>query len=289
VLKQYPDKWFGCLAYGEIGQAPLHVRVHPRIVPFMAYDRMRWVDERLERQGKAITQSWSEKASYIGWYDYIYGTPYLVPRVYFHKMADYYKYGYEQGVRAMYAEAYPNWGEGPKLYVALKLQWNPYLDVDRLLKDWYEKCVGNAGAPYLKAYYDLWESFWTKKVPKSEWFATNGQYQFLPHKQAGYIDLIEGEIAKSRDLLQKVKSAAKTPDQIERANLIFRAFEYYEASVFSYRDKDRCSGLAAVPFGHDCDMYRKMKEKRFLLVNEFEKDPVLMHPIRFDKVTSLQW
>lgn len=286
VLKKYPDKWFGCLAYGEIAQAPQRVRVHPRIVPFLTYDRMKWVDDSIEKQGRAITESWSERAGSIGWYDYIYGTPYLVPRVYFHKMADYYRYGHDHGVRAMYSEAYPNWGEGPKLYIALMLQRNPYQDVDKLLGEWYEKCVGREAAPYLKAYYDLWEGFWTKKAPKSKWFSTKGQY--LAFSEAGYLDLIEGEITESRNLLEKVMIAVKTPDQKKRSHLISRAFEYYEASVLSYQSKKNCTGFGALSLGTGCDLHRKMKEKRFSLINEFEKDPVLLHPIRFDKERILQ-
>lgn len=286
VLKQYPDKWFSCLAYSELAQAPSRVQVHPRIVPFLTDDRLKWVDANFEKQGKANTESWAKRAHSIGWYDYIYGTPYLVPRVYFHAMADYYRYGYEQGVRAVYAEAYPNWGEGPKLYIALKLLWNPYLDVDELLNDWNEKCVGKEAAPHLKAYYDLWEGFWTKKIPKSIWFSKGKQYLWF--HEPGYLDLIDDEISQSRDLLQKVVDKAETSDQIKRANLIFRALEYYEASVLAYQNKGKCTGLTALSFGNSCDLYRKMNEKRLSLLNEFEKDPILNHPIRFDRFKTLQ-
>lgn len=286
VLKQYPDKWFGLLAYSEVAAPPSKVKVHPRIIPFMTYDRMKWIAPSYAAAGKKLTEQWLRRASVLGWYDYIYGTPYLVPRVYFHHMADYYRYGHAQGVRAMYAEAYPNWGEGPKLYVALKLQWNPYLDVDELLDDWYEKCVGKDAAPYLKAYYDLWENFWTKKTPQSKWFSSDGQY--LLFHQAGYVDLVSDEIQRSHDLLQTVVRKAESPSQKERAYLILRAFEYYEVSVLAYREIGKCSGMAALSFVQDCDLYKKMKQKRLSLVNEFENNPVLIHPIRFDKKNILQ-
>ena len=121
----------------------------------------------------------------------------------------------------------------------------------------------------------------------SKWFSSGKQY--LLFNQAGYADLIEGEITKSRDLLQKVISTAKTPEQKNRARLVFRAFEYYEASILSYHNKDRCSGSKTLSFGDDCDLYKKMKEKRFILVNEFENDPMLIHPSRFDKLGILKW
>jgi hypothetical protein len=187
----------------------------------------------------------------------------------------------------MYAEAYPNWGEGPKLYIALKLQWDPYLDINKLLSDWYEKCVGKNLAQYLKAYYDLWENFWIKKAPKSKWFSAGGQYLWF--HEAGYVDLIGEEITQSRYLLQTVVSKAESADQKKRANLILRAFEYYEASVLTYQNRGKCAGLAAISFGHDCGLYKKMKEKRMSLVNEFENHSVLIHPLRFDKRNIPKW
>lgn len=288
VLKKYPDKWFGCLAYGEVAEPSSRVSVHPRIIPYMTYDRMKWIDQGIEKEGKRVTELWEKKASRLGWYDYIYGTPYLLPRVYFHKMADYYRYGYKHGVRAMFAEAYPNWGEGPKLYLVLKLQWNPDLDVDALLKDWYVCAVGRDAAPYLAAYYDLWESFWTQSIKESKWFRKNGRRQYLNFWTPGYLSLVKHDsISRSRQLLKQVLANARTRKQQRRAQLLLRAFEYYEASAVSYLGLVKNIKQA----GKNEHFYERINEKRFTLINEFENDPVLMHPIRFDnrKARSLRW
>jgi hypothetical protein len=284
VLKKYPDKCFGCLAYSEVAQPPSRVSVHPRIVPHMTYDRMKWVDIEIEKEGKRITELWAKKAPILGWCDYIYGTPYLLPRVYFHKMADYYQYGHAHGVRVMYAEAYPNWGEGPKLYVTLKLQWNPNLDVDALLKDWYTCAVGKDAAPDLAAYYEHWERFWIERVLKSKWFTKGGQY--LMFSDPGYLDIVTyDDISKSRKLLEAVVAKTKTEKQRARAELLLRAFEYYEASAVSYL------GLVKnirEP-GKNKEYYENMNKKRYQLVNEFEDVPVLIHPVRFDKRDMFKW
>lgn len=286
VLKQYPDKWFGCLAYSELAQAPSRVQVHPRIVPFMTFDRIKWVDETIEKDGKSLTEIWCQKASVLGWGDYIYGTPYLVPRIYFHKMAEYYRYAKEHNVHALYSEAYPNWGEGPKLYIALKLQWDPYVNVDSLFKDWCEKAVGKDAAPYLETYYALWEEFWKTKVPKSKWFATPGQY--LPFYEPGYVDLIEGEVVKSHDLLENVLAKATTDQEKKRANLLFKTFEYYEASVISYKGRKWYQGIVTSEMQGNA-MYKEMAAKRLALINEFENNPILIHPTRFDRFKNLRW
>lgn len=139
----------------------LRVAINPRIIPYMTYDRMKWIDAELAADGKRITEAWQAASPVLGWYDYIYGSAYCVPRVWFHLMSDYYRYARNHGVRAMYAEAYPNWGEGPKLYVSLKLQWNPDRDVDELLREWYVRAVGPDAAGDLADYYADWEDFWT--------------------------------------------------------------------------------------------------------------------------------
>jgi hypothetical protein len=284
VLKKYPDKWFGCLAYREVAEPPKAVKVNTRIVPFMTYDRMKWIDPVVQSQGKDLTERWAKQSPRIGWYDYIYGTPYLVPRVYFHKMAEYYRYGYEKGVRAMYAEAYPNWGEGPKLYLALKLQWDPYSDVDALLKEWYVAAVGDKAAADLAAYYDLWEDFWTNRIKDSKWFTRGGQY--LAFDNAGYLDVVTYEdIEKSRRLLESTIEKTETPEQKERAQLILKAFEYYEASVVAYLGLVR----KVTKPGKDKKYYEEMNQKRLQLVNEFENDPVLVHPLRFDQRPKLKF
>ena len=70
VLARYPDKWFGCLAYGQVAQPPEKVKLNSRIIPFVTYDRMKWVDQHIEKVGKEITEKWSQKAQVVGWYEY---------------------------------------------------------------------------------------------------------------------------------------------------------------------------------------------------------------------------
>jgi len=226
VLQKHPDKWFGCLAYSEVAGPPANVEVHPRLIPYMTYDRMKWMNPEIRKTGEELTKAWHEKSSVLGWYDYIYGSPYCLPRVWFHHMADYYRFGHANGVRALYAEAYPNWGEGPKLYVSLKLQWDPARDVDALLDEWFTRCVGKEAAPYLAQYYAHWEDFWTRRILDSKWFTETGQY--LSFYSPYYLtDVSLDEIDESRQLLEATLAKAGTQKQQARAQLLFDAFEYY--------------------------------------------------------------
>ncbi|OHB58251.1 MAG: hypothetical protein A2Y12_02450 [Planctomycetes bacterium GWF2_42_9] len=234
VLKKYPDKYFGCLAYSEIYDPPDHVKINERILPFLTYDRMKWVDQEIEAQGHKTTKQWAAMCPSMGWYDYIYGSQYFLPRVYSHKMAEYYRYGYENGVRAIYAEAYPNWGgEGAKMYIALKVLWDPNQDVDVLLRDWYVRAVGPKAADDLAAHFQHWEDFWTKRMPQyKRWWSKGGQY--LNFDSLTYLDNLDNnDLASSRKLLESVLKNAQTVAQKARANVFIKAFERYEVVVLT--------------------------------------------------------
>ena len=164
--------------------------------------------------------------SVLGWYDYIYGTPYIVPRIFSHLSADYLKYGFENGVRAYYGEIYNNWGEGPKQYLFLKLLWDPYIDVDATLREWYERAVGKAAAPELEAYYSHWEKFWAERMFQSEWYRSEGMW--LNFYNPGYVDIItEEDMSLSRKWLEAAVAKAETPKQKNHAGLLLKAFDEY--------------------------------------------------------------
>ena len=284
VLKLYPDKWFGCLAYSEVAAPPTRVKVHPRLIPYMTYDRMKWIEPELEKAGHEATEAWAKVSPSVGWYDYIYGSPYCLPRVFFHKSQEYLQYGARHGVKTHYAEIYPNWGEGPKPYIFMKLWWNPNQDVDKLLAEWYERCVGPAAAGDLAKYYAIWERFWTRDILQSAWFSRGGQY--LAFYSPGYLaDVKKADILESRRLLNAVLEHCQTPAQRARARLLETAFQYYEASALSYlasteaagsvdNEQDALKALdnAAVALG-------MAQQRRHLALEVFPKDPVLVQPI----------
>ncbi len=270
--------------------------MHPRLIPYMTYDRHQWINPEARANAEELTRKWQGAATVVGWYDYIYGASYLVPRVYMHTMAQYYRFAHENGVRGLVAEAYPNFGEGPKLYVSLKLQWDPYQDVDALLDEWYEMTVGPEAAQYVKQYYAHWEDFWTRRILDSEWWAEGRQY--LPFNQPTYLtDVNMEEIAQSREWLESAVAEAGTDDQIARAKLLLRAFEYYEASAIAYpREMDAAAptteaeALALLERGMRQSVLAK--HRRELAGVEFKDHPFLHHCMdidRYDAVAGRDW
>jgi hypothetical protein len=138
----------------------------------------------------------------------------------------------------------------------------------------------------LEAYYSHWEKFWTERVITTKWFRRSLQY--LDFWDPGYLQSVTFEdIAKSRKLLESVVAKTHTQKQKARAEILLRAFEFYEASTISYLGIVR--GLKES--GKTRKYYESMNRKRYELLNQFEKDPVLAHPIRIDdkKYTRFTW
>ncbi|WP_127583341.1 DUF4838 domain-containing protein [Paenibacillus koleovorans] len=281
VLLDYPDKWFGLSAYAEVVNPP-SFPLNARVVPYVTKDRLAWLDPNVEAQGKALMEDWSEVSVNVGAYDYIYGNPYVLPRYYPHLMAEHYAYDEQLGVKNQYAELYPNWGEGPKAWLSAKLQWNPSLDVDDLLDEWYERAVGEDAAPYLKAYYDHWEEFWTERVQTSTWFQPN--YLIMRYDNASYLDIVtDEEIAWSRTQLETAHALAETAQQKARAILLLKAFEYYEVSSLSYPKHHDAPGdeTAAMDLLEDSSQgfgeRLRLAQKRLEMLDDYAADPVLKH------------
>ncbi len=237
VRARYPDKWLGLLAYNGAYSPPAGLRLDERLVPFITYDRMKWSDAELERLGHQHTEQWAAAAAVLGWYDYIYGGQfYLMPRVYMHHMAGYVRYGYEHGVRHYYAEAYPSadWHEGPKLYVALKLLWDPYLDVEALLQDWYTAAVGPDAAPALARYFAFWEDFWTRRVLQTDWFRGNGNRQYLDFGSTGYAEALTREdLGLCAQALEEAVARAPEGPCRQRARIFLDGWRQRQAEVRS--------------------------------------------------------
>ncbi|HJN19175.1 MAG TPA: DUF4838 domain-containing protein [Armatimonadota bacterium] len=232
VLTTYPDKWFGCLAYNNVFAPPSQVAIHPRLIPYVTLDRMQWADSRLRKEGQRLHRRWQRACPSLGWYDYLYGRFYSLPRVYPHRMAENLRYAHRHGVQAFYAEAYPNWGEGPKLYVMARLLWNPDADVDGLLRDWYVRSAGENAAADLARYYEHWEDFWTRRVLDSPWF---GRGEILNFRTQGYLGSVTlREMAQCREWLESALAKTETAPQRARVGRLLTAFEGYEDAALHY-------------------------------------------------------
>lgn len=280
VLVKYPDKWFGTLAYMNIAEPPTRVKVHPRIVPFITYDRMRWEDPKLRAIGEEITQRWLKMCTAVGFYDYSYGHNYLVPRVYPHRMQKNLSWGAQHQVKFSYAELYPNWGEGPKAWVFAKLLWNPHQDADALLSDWYTHFAGEKAAPRLKEFYGLWEKFWMVDIFKSKANHGDGELLFFSGTPKYLLDVPQSYITQSDNAMADALRLADTPQRKSRVARLNDMWTFYKASVITYQaehqatQKDPETEAEALALLEKAENVMEQSLKRNELIAAFEKDPL---------------
>jgi hypothetical protein len=273
VTAVYPDKKFGLLAYNNVAEPPSkNIGINSHIVPFLTYERMRWSYDSLKNAGHQLTDSWAKLSHSIGWYDYTYGLDYLVPRVWFHEMQDYLIWGTKHKVKYYYAELYPNWGEGPKPWIQSKLLWNPHYNVDSLLNVWYLRMAGNEGAPKLKAFYTIWEKFWTHDIYSSKWNTNKGQY--LNFSDFSYLEAVPQEyITKADDLINSAYQFTATDLQKQRVGKLLEMWNIYKMAMLLYQ-KSQLS---------DKRQQALTSSSEFLaLLNKLEKDP--LHSLSIQRI-----
>ena len=242
VLLQYPGKWFGTLAYRELTDPPkAEIGVNDHIIPFMTQERLRWIDPKLRQIDQENTENWVAVAQNLGWYDYVYGSWYLVPRNWPHTMQEYLSWGAAHHVRFYISELYPNWGEGPKPWILAKLLWNPNQDVDALLDDWYTHTAGKAAAPKLRAYYAIWEKFWTQDILQSQWWSGAGPY--MPFVNQSYLaDIPKSYIEQSTALLNEAYELADTPQRKMRVGKLRDVWlRFYQPNIVVYQGEHKKS------------------------------------------------
>ncbi|MGO4496303.1 DUF4838 domain-containing protein [Paenibacillus sp. 2RAB27] len=283
VLADYPDKWFGVYAYEEVADVP-SFKLNPRVIPVITKDRLAWVDPEVEARGKAHMEAWSEKATQLGWYDYMLSYVYPLPRVYPHLLEELYTYAQEKNVLVHHWDMHPVLGDGPQPWLIAKLGWSMEQSADTLLDHWYQAAVGLEAAPYLRKYFDLWEQFWRTKATQSSWFQASKDDTYLSMRNDSYLALARDELIQSRSLLESVLTKAQTAQQKTRAGQLLRQLEYYEASGLSYprQIQKPTSDNDVLALLNDMEQTLedrlKLVKRRPELIAEYNQSPTLRYP-----------
>ena len=181
----------------------------------------------LEKHKKVISE-WSRKASMLGVWDYSWGFPYPAPRLYAPYHLDMLKYLYEHKARGYSGECLlSNAAEGPKQYLVAKFLWDSKLDMKKVEDDWYVRCVGKKASPYLKAYFKIWNDYFTGRVKLTPWFKTvfNAYMNFAGADSCVY-GLQESDYKAAADAMKKVVELAETAQEKKRAELMARHCRY---------------------------------------------------------------
>ena len=236
VTAEYPDCRIPFLAYAAVAEIPSGTgKLNKRLVPEITYDSMYTADPVLREKFRKVFSDWSKSLEELALGDYVYGEPFILPRTNFKAFAEQVTWAYDHGARHYYGESYPGkeWTEGPKLYLLIKLLWNPAADRHAILKEWYINCVGEKAAPFLQKYYENLEKFWTQDVIKTPWFQEKRVYP--PFGNTAYLEAYSAEkLYENEALLKKCAALTETPLQKERANYFYQLFMKRKSVIQAY-------------------------------------------------------
>lgn len=221
VAEVFPNKYVGQLAYYIAENVPTFP-VHPNVVPFLTADRSQYYDPLFVQKDKELIKKWTiQGPKHIGLYDYYYGSPFFVPRIFFRYTDELVKFAHNQGVSAFYAEIYSNWGiDGPKAWLIAQLLWDSDQDKDVLLNDFYKNYFKEVAEP-MRAFFEMAEKAWCDQPGSARWLKYFGDVsqgdlfppelcQVMRSKISEAQLQAQGEIVKKR--LQLVSEAFKVTE-----------------------------------------------------------------------------
>lgn len=165
IEDEFPDKKIAFYAYHAYMRPPVRYKPNPKIVPAFApitLCRVHGMSNPIcpERSYyETIMKEWGEILPdlYERGYWFNLADPGF-PFSQVHKMRDEIPKAKELGITGWRVEALGHWAsETPSLYLAAKLMWDHTLDVDALLKDFYEKFFGPAEKP-MSEYLELMDA-----------------------------------------------------------------------------------------------------------------------------------
>jgi hypothetical protein len=230
LAPEFPDRLFSTYAYQWTEQTP-RFAVHPQVVPVLTADRSQWFDPAARAEDQELIRRWvAAGPRLVATYDYYYGSPFVVPRPTLYAVRESVPFLHAAGVRAFYAEAYPNWGlDGPKLWLAAQLLWDADRDADTLLADYYTRYWAEAAAP-MRRYFELCDQQYLQQPRPGYWikyFKDDHQTQLFPPDVRRALN----------DCLAQAARLARTP--AVRARVAFTQAAFEVADLFCRHEEAR--------------------------------------------------
>ena len=220
VGKTHPDKLIRTIIYKNVLPVPTAVeKLEPNVVGFLTSRALvaEWRTEGLRETYISETEAWAKRSSRLGRYQYL-GTAELVPRYYPHFLADSIGIDAAHGATVLHSPAQvlpPN--VAPMLWAAQQLYWEPDLDIDALLDEFFTGFFAES-ADAMKAYFDYMEELWVRPG-RSRFGGGSGIRSTAQFMTEAHVERAEGLFATARK---------QAPDDrtTRRIDVVARTFEF---------------------------------------------------------------
>ncbi|MBP1988743.1 DUF4838 domain-containing protein [Paenibacillus eucommiae] len=171
VLEQieplYPEVGIAFFAYSRYMRPPVQEVPNPKLLPVIApitVDRIHSIENGLSWERtylKDLIADWKKLGVQVSFYSYMFnladpGLPFSM----INRIVEEMSYFRKEGMNELRFEVMPSWGyQGPSLYLMSKLSWNPELDVQETLFDYFSKYYGPAAEPMWNHFRKLEDTF----------------------------------------------------------------------------------------------------------------------------------
>ena len=233
VYEKCPDKWLGAYVYYG-GNLPKRTGVYRNICLWTVYNDAAMLFYNLEYRKRSYDQirDWSELSDNMFLYSAFHGggfwsfpyssTPILIDLFPFLKAVNI------RGINFYGVEGFG--GNGMDLYLACRLAWDPSLDSNALIADYYEKFYGPETGARIKAYHEL-----LQKAALNLSGNTNTKMTDTGELSCGRIGMIElmyvGMRAQARQMLDQALVGAPEGAVKERVRLVSDSFRLVEITL----------------------------------------------------------
>ena len=240
LAKTHPDRYVSCIAYSTVESPPKRVEIPKNVFVVITQDVCQWHDPEYRKVDEEFARAWAAAAGAFGTYEYT-ALSWNMPRVYPHLMAEALRFYGRIGAVAATNEAWPTWWYcAPQLYLRAKLMWNPGLDADAVLDEFYQGFFGPASQPMKRA-FEVFERC-TTKPRKGRWFEGLGSVidQMKPWEP--------NDVREVREQLTRAKAlAAGNEPYSQRVALVARGWAWADVLLEEYWLAQRVESLAADP------------------------------------------
>ena len=231
VSQKYPHKIIAFIAYGSTRLPPTTVKLHPMLMPVVT----------ILHQYFTQWDSWLKQgASHMGVYLYHDDQSFFVmPKVDVHQSAKRIRYGVASGrLRHFYQEMYALWPIDAMVpYVENELLWDPRLDVDQMLAEYYHDFFGPAAEP-MKKFYDTLEAGyerWKEQEGEPHWFGKDLPALLEGRKQSHYKALLPEEVAVAEQALQQATQLVQPGSpEAQRLDAVTKVFGFIAIGARQY-------------------------------------------------------
>lgn len=228
VAAARPGLLLSAYAYYWAEQAPPFT-VHPNVLPWLTADRSQYHDAAFRERDLDLIRRWAASGPrVVGIYDYAYGGAFAMPRVYHAALAQSVAGAFASGARAYNAEV-SGWmpTDGARPWLLAQLLWDADAEPAALLAAYRAGLYGPAAAA-MAEFDRIAEEAWTSQpgpVRWIKWYRDETQPDLFP----------PGALAGMRSALDDARTAAATPEQGARVDVVTRAFGVGEAFAMLHR------------------------------------------------------